>query len=58
MVLKYTKELNIVWVSYIVVCVHLNKNYKWFMVFANTSIISEGPIKLKNQTVRCWEKYV
>ena len=26
MVLKYTKEPNIVCVSYIIVCVHLNKN--------------------------------
>ena len=26
------------------------------MVFVNTSIISEGPVKLKNQTVSCWEK--
>ena len=28
------------------------------MVFVNTSIISDGSIKLKNHTVRCWEKCV
>ena len=28
------------------------------MVFVNTSIILDGPIKLENHTVRCWEKGV
>ena len=28
------------------------------MVFVNTSIISDGPIKLKNHRVSCWEKCV
>ena len=55
MVLKYTKGPNTVCVSYIIGCVHLNK---WFMIFVNASIKSDGPIKLKNHTVRCWEKSV
>ena len=28
------------------------------MDYVNTSIIPDGPIKLKNYTVRCWEKCV
>ena len=54
MVLKYKKESNIVCVSYITGCLHLKK----FMVFVNTRIILDRPIKWKSHTVSCLEKCV
>ena len=47
MVLKYTKEPNIVYFSYIIVCVHLNKNISDLWSFVDTRIISDRTIKSK-----------
>ena len=56
MLLKYRKETNIVSFFYIIGCTYLDKNNKsdlWSLWSISTSIISDGPIKIKNHTVTC-----